>query len=84
MWCLYVNQAAYSNNFSAILRVSRDSNLSPSIHDKNASGVNPDPKDLKNSRVRLLQLNNGDDTSPLFAVKIVQDAELLEEKMEEV
>jgi hypothetical protein len=81
---MHINEAAYSNSFSTMLRVTRDSNFGHLIEDKDTLGVEPAPKSLKRIKVRLEELPGIDgDTSPRYAIKPVLDADVAQRPLEE-
>ena len=57
-WCLHVNEAAYSNSFSTMIRVTRDSEFGGLILDKDTSGVDPCPSYLRKVKVQLQQITS--------------------------
>jgi hypothetical protein len=75
-WCLHVNEAAYSNNFSAVIRVTRDSHFEHLIDDADTSGVDPVSKSLANVKVKLLKASDADG-GECFAIKACDQADLV-------
>jgi CDR ABC transporter len=62
LWCLHVNEAAYSNSFSTMIRVTRDSHFAELILDKDTSGVDPSPSYLQKVKVQLMQITSEKDS----------------------
>lgn len=62
-WCMHATEAAYSNTFSTMMRVTRDSDFSGLIMDQDTSGADPRPSYLSDVKLRLepLPATNGAD-----------------------
>jgi hypothetical protein len=75
IWCLHSNSAAYSNNFSTILRITRDSHLEEFIDDKDTSGIRPTPAHIGDIKVSLKRLDGVEHAAPRYAVLAERDGD---------
>jgi len=73
LWCISENEASYSNNFSTLLRVTRDSNLRDIIHDKDTSAVDPAPRYLEKVKVQLCNISSGESDGAQYAIRVSSD-----------
>ncbi|QIX02172.1 hypothetical protein AMS68_007689 [Peltaster fructicola] len=70
--CICLNDAAYSNNFSTVLRIARNAHLSPEMQDRDSSGVDPLPKYISNALIDFYDTSmakKGDEGSDLAHVE---------------
>jgi hypothetical protein len=68
-WCLHENEGAYWNNFSTLLRVTRDSKLQSIIRDDDTLGVAPVPKYLESLKIGLFQITDKHNLNIWYAIQ---------------
>jgi hypothetical protein len=68
---LYRNKAAYSNSFSSIIRVTRESSFNLVI-DVEDSGTQPTPSSVQNLKVTLDESKLSKDQKPIYSIRSCQ------------